>query len=711
MKYVLMVLILFLSALAGAQNNQPTKEQIRAQMQQIRQNTNWDDPAAAEKANAEIKKLANQLSGGQSPVSTGNNSKQQAGNNKPASPEISTLSATKENVVAIADRYYKRSYKSLDAVSRSQFDQDYKKAAAEEFNLETVHRLTSKGGLLITLTDDTDLGCLYLTSAVKVMPTDTLSINNFGGYLRMIDSTEISVPVLLYAKKLFSGSPVILTQLGNSYFELGEYAKAESYYKDALKINPDFGQAHSALCDLYIKQERLQDAILELFAGVKNMGCSYSQASNNFAYLQQQSEKAADAGNKSAKEDFWNETKRQVDPADALAPLVPDDSRVKIPDFPDCQRVEDWLEGGGWSSAVQAYKAYQSYLMSFNEKFMSAHSQSLVLAPGAVMRDYPDARLAIDCITKKFSIEADYYRNEYQDRVDQIIKGVNNAKESYINDLEQYTNQYKECWEGCGGNGKCIEECHRKFCKDECPNANKFNEYLRRAYHDWTSEFNKLVIVQRSTIDDLYGFAMPWLNKIESPYWSLIYAYEIKRTALLIAGNCYGAYPQAFQALSHNTCGNDCSVYANPYPEKPEEINKKDPEGNECSMEEGTKKMFSYGPASFSWDCESFEFSISAGLSGSIKRNSVRGTTTLFLGAGLEAGAGGSSAGGKFGGQLIIGDNYSVNGGLKSSASGNFPDRMTRDGVTGGEIEFNITVLDGVKGEFTKIVSPFYFKP
>ena len=30
-------------------------------MAKIRQTTNWDDPAAAEKANAEIKKLAGQL--------------------------------------------------------------------------------------------------------------------------------------------------------------------------------------------------------------------------------------------------------------------------------------------------------------------------------------------------------------------------------------------------------------------------------------------------------------------------------------------------------------------------------------------------------------------------------------------------------------------------------------------------------------------------
>jgi CheY-like chemotaxis protein len=60
MRYVLMVFLFCLSALAGAQNTQ-SPDQIRSQMAEIRRTTNWDDPVAAEKANAEIKILAKQL--------------------------------------------------------------------------------------------------------------------------------------------------------------------------------------------------------------------------------------------------------------------------------------------------------------------------------------------------------------------------------------------------------------------------------------------------------------------------------------------------------------------------------------------------------------------------------------------------------------------------------------------------------------------------
>lgn len=63
MRYVLMVLMFCLSAIVSAQNSQ-SADQIRQQMARIRQTTNWDDPAAAKKANEQIRELAKQLLAG-----------------------------------------------------------------------------------------------------------------------------------------------------------------------------------------------------------------------------------------------------------------------------------------------------------------------------------------------------------------------------------------------------------------------------------------------------------------------------------------------------------------------------------------------------------------------------------------------------------------------------------------------------------------------
>lgn len=63
LKRLLMVLMLCLSALVTAQNTQ-SPDQIRQRMAEIRRTTNWDDPAAAKKANEQIRDLAKQLMSG-----------------------------------------------------------------------------------------------------------------------------------------------------------------------------------------------------------------------------------------------------------------------------------------------------------------------------------------------------------------------------------------------------------------------------------------------------------------------------------------------------------------------------------------------------------------------------------------------------------------------------------------------------------------------
>lgn len=650
-KSLLLLWFLLSVFLALAQTNPEETAKIRQQMAKIRQTTDWNNPTAAAKANEEIKRLAALLSGGNPPINLGEKPKLNVAQQS-FGTDISSVN--RQNIVAIADRFYKRSYPKLDAISKSEFDQDFKAAEKKGFNLESIRELTSKGGAFILFGTDHHRACVYTAAAVRAFPTDTLSVNNFGAYLRMIDSSATSIPVLLYANSLFSQSPIILTQLGNSYFELNDFIKAELYYKEAVKADPGFGQAHSALCDLYISQNRLKEALVELFAGVKNMGCSYMQASSNMAQILQKSENSDDGFE--SKEEFWGETRKQMEPD--LAPLVPPERvRIDIPKFPNCERVEDWLEGGGWSSAVQSFTGFHSYHMSFASDFLEVHKQLPALPPGAILRDYPNERFALDCITEMF---AEFSRKDYEDyseKVDKIVQTVNDAKELYIQNLERETKIFIGCTESCGGDAYCLEDCHRKFCKDECPNANKFNELLRKSYKEWFTEFKKFELSQKKLLDDLYGFTNPWLNKIESPYWSKIYAYEVRSTALGIAGSCYAAYAQPFQWLSHNDCGTDCSVYANPYPLKVDEVNKKPPEGNQCP---GIKLKISLPVCDIGLDCESIEVGCIAGVAGAVKYNFRKKTTTGFLGVGVKGEAGVAGASVRAGVEVTVNDDLTV---------------------------------------------------
>jgi hypothetical protein len=78
MKYLLLIACIFFWIVGAGQNSQ-SPEQIRAQMAKIRQTTNWDDPAAAKKANEQIKELAKKLMSGNNAMGGGGQQQQQQG--------------------------------------------------------------------------------------------------------------------------------------------------------------------------------------------------------------------------------------------------------------------------------------------------------------------------------------------------------------------------------------------------------------------------------------------------------------------------------------------------------------------------------------------------------------------------------------------------------------------------------------------------------
>ncbi len=594
---------------------------------------------------------------------------------------ISKTIPTAEQIVQIAQRFFNRSYKQLTAVDKSTFDIDYKDAEKKGFNLNAVRSLCNKGSELITFGNDHNFACVYLAAAVKSNSEDTLCVNNFGGYLRIIDSLKTSLPVLLYANKLFSQSPVILTQIGCSLLELGDEIKGEKYLKDALKYNPDFGQAHSALCEVYIRQGRLKDAILELFAGVKGMGASYNQASQHLMNIQM--ENAADSD---AKEEFWNEAKKQLDPtnpSDALAPLVPEVIRIQMPRFNYAPKVEDWTLGGGQMSAMDAFQSFHKYVLSFVETFQSVHKEVPEITENAALRDYPNERFALDCITEMFMHFSKKESDRFQKIVDDITLKVGDAKLRYIENLNNYKNEYlqslnlcyeqnesckKQCdkykadfeaWEKCTNrcaeiNDVCSKEAYRIYCQQQCPNANELNSIIRLEYTSYTLAFNQMVNKQKQLLDDLYAFSNPWFQKIYSPYWSKIYAYEIRRVSLAIIENAYLYYPQFFDPPVNDECGTDCSVYSTPFRVSPEEVDKKNPDGNNCP--DHTKFKIPLAICELGLDCESIEFGCTALVSGSVKRNFKKKNNAIFLGVGMKGELGVVSAGAKAGFVVTVTD-------------------------------------------------------
>jgi len=714
MKYLLLLVAVCFWNFAVSQSTQST-DQIRQQMAKIRQTTNWDDPVAAKKANEEIKKLSQQLSGGKSAI----NVNPTPAPTKALQANIQVKTINKESVVKIADRFFQSSYKQLDAVIKSRYDNEFKNAEKGKFSSESVRKLTSTGAFLLQFGNDLNEACVYMASAVKINPLDTLSVNNFGAYLRMLDSTKTALSVHLYANSLFNQSPVILTQIGCSYFELKDYRKAEDYFKEALKYNPGFGQAHTALCDLYLQNGRWKDALQQLFDAVVGNGMSYGNAHGSFGMIKNAAQNSSSgnssltsnitaqnssgqSGGNDTKGDFWGENNLQIRPEDMLssldpdanipdnekpAPSVPPDNHLKMPDFPLVSKLEDWTKGGAFGEAVNGVQSYMATLAWFNSEFKIVQQAQPAIPPDAILRDYPNERFAIDCILEYFRYQSKKEYKKYAEKVAPLPKQAGWFIEDYFKKHEKYRQELENClkasydnYKGCmlqceryeagsAARETCQQncedqkkyndnECNRLYCLHDCNAANDCNNNMNGVFGQFNRQFTEHKNKQQELLDDLYAFTDKWLAKIYSPYWSKIYAYEIIREALGIIGHVYVAYQQAFQGTVTSNCGMNCSEYVIQPPVPIGKVITKEMKGNECPPM--GKHKFGLGPCDLGLDCESIEFGCTEGISASIKRNFKKKTTTGFLGVGIKGDAGVLSASVRAGIEITANDNNEV---------------------------------------------------
>ncbi|GAI08236.1 unnamed protein product, partial [marine sediment metagenome] len=58
--------------------------------------------------------------------------------------------------------------------------------------------------------------------------------------------------------------PPLYSELGNVYLKLERYEPAEIAFEDALKIAPNFVSARYGLADAYLRQNRIEEGLVEL---------------------------------------------------------------------------------------------------------------------------------------------------------------------------------------------------------------------------------------------------------------------------------------------------------------------------------------------------------------------------------------------------------------------------------------------------------------
>jgi len=106
----------------------------------------------------------------------------------------------------------------------------------------------------------------YLEKAAKYIDHPDLPLDLAVIYLKseMLDEAAIKLKQAISYQPNEKSMLPLYAELGNTYLQLERYKPAEIVLKDALKIDPNFINAHYGLAGAYLNQNKIDEALVEL---------------------------------------------------------------------------------------------------------------------------------------------------------------------------------------------------------------------------------------------------------------------------------------------------------------------------------------------------------------------------------------------------------------------------------------------------------------
>ena len=106
----------------------------------------------------------------------------------------------------------------------------------------------------------------YFDKATKYVDFSDLPQDIALIYLKkgQLDEAVIKLKQAITYQKDEKSMVPLYSELGNTYLRLKRYKPAETAFKDAIKINPDFVNAHYGLAGAYLNQNKVEEALVEL---------------------------------------------------------------------------------------------------------------------------------------------------------------------------------------------------------------------------------------------------------------------------------------------------------------------------------------------------------------------------------------------------------------------------------------------------------------
>ncbi len=519
-----------------------------------------------------------------------------------------------------------------------------------------------------------EIPVILAARAVIAMPELPLAVNNFGAMLRLIGKLRDSITVLLAARELEPRSPMILTNLANSVYELGDSYAAETMYNEALMATGDFGPALTGLGNIYMDRKDYGRALEVMLRGAQMGFCGTVKSACSEAI-------AGEYGSPGSIPPLpppWQGGIKTAPPAPGGGAGAQSTFTVpQIADWSSMATLAGYMSAGFRKVEAEIRReisAGTAQLKQLATEIQRASVQRRSAGSALCMISFENQVFHLRLIEEHFKAIAGRAMARALDEMRQ---------DEAWSDWEEIGERYVQRVEAAKTDPE-IEAAHAAFCKE----ASAFAQaQFAKNKGIWTQLYSETA----SAVEDYWAFSQ---NVLDSIYDPLVY----KREEINRRMNTYGMLAQiagtggllAELPVIHNHCsrcgGTGRAVNESGSANAPESSDK-------CPFKGGRKFALSLGPVEYKVDCSTVEVGFALIAAGSLKWNfKEKRVTSVFVGVGGQMGAGPLSLGTKWGTQLTFDRDGSV-----SDISGDWSSSMGV-GPVSGEISTDSGLVVGAPG-------------
>jgi tetratricopeptide (TPR) repeat protein len=508
---------------------------------------------------------------------------------------------------------------------------------------EDVAEVTTAAAAIAAPGASREIPVVLAARAVIAMPESPLAVNNFGAMLRLIGKLRDSVTVLLAAKELDSKSPMILTNLANSLYELGDSYAAESLYNGVLAVAGDFGPALTGLGNIYVERKDYKRALEVMLRGAQ---AGYCGAVKN-ACSEAIAGEYGSPGSIPPLPPAWKGGIKTAPPAPGGGVGAQSTFTVpQIADWSSIATVAGYMSESGFRK-VEAEIRRELSAATAQMQQLAAEIQSV----SARRRSSGSALCTISFENQVFHLKLieDHFkaivhrsatRAHEEMRWDEAQSDWKEIGERYLHRLEAAKTDAE------------AEAAHAAFCKEASAFA---RAQFTKNKGIWTQFYSEAA----SAAEDYWAFSRDVLDSIYDP---LVYKREEITRRMIV----YGMLAEiagtggllAELPVIHSGCsrcgGTGRATSDGGSPNAPQSSDK-------CPFKGGRRFALSLGPVEYKVDCSTVEIGFALIAAGSLKWDfKEKRVTSVFVGVGGQMGVGPASLGTKWGTQLTFDTDGSV---------------------------------------------------